>query len=194
MWTEDKIHDYLKKNINESRYIHTLGVVETAKKLAKINGEDEEKAKIAALIHDMAKCMPKDKQFEILKNNNVEIDKYLLNSPQILHGAVGAILARDIMKIEDTEILDAVKYHTTGKENMSVLEKIIYIADYIEPNRKYEEVERIRDAAFKDLDEGVFMGIENTMLHLIKGKQLIHINTINARNYLLLEIKNKQDK
>ena len=105
MWTEDKIHDYLKKNINEARYIHTLGVVETAIKLAKMNNVDEEKAKIAALIHDMAKCMPKDKQFEILKNNGVKMDKYLLNSPQILHGAVGAILAKEIMGIEDIDIL-----------------------------------------------------------------------------------------
>ncbi len=191
MWTEEKIHDYLKKNINDNRYIHTLGVVETAKKLAKLNGVDEEKAKIAALIHDMAKCMPKDKQFEILKDHGVEMDKYLLNSPQILHGAVGAILAKEIMGIEDTEILNAVRYHTTGKENMTVLEKIIYIADYIEPNRRYEGVEEIRKVAFNDLDEGVFMGIENTMLHLLREKQLIHINTINARNYLLLEIKNK---
>lgn len=191
MWTEDKIHDYLKKNINEARYIHTLGVVETATKLAKMNNVDEEKAKIAALIHDMAKCMPKDKQFEILKNNGVKMDKYLLNSPQILHGAVGAILAKEIMGIEDTDILNAVKYHTTGKENMTTLEKIIYIADYVEPNRKYEGVDKIREVVFKDLDNGVFMGIENTMLHLLKERQLIHIDTINARNYLLLEIKNK---
>ncbi len=191
MWTEDKIHDYLKKNINEARYIHTLGVVETAIKLSKMNNVDEEKAKIAALIHDMAKCMPKDKQFEILKNNGVKMDKYLLNSPQILHGAVGAILAKEIMGIEDIDILNAVKYHTTGKENMTTLEKIIYIADYVEPNRKYEGVDKIREVVFKDLDNGVFMGIENTMLHLLKERQLIHIDTINARNYLLLEIKNK---
>lgn len=191
MWTEDKIHDYLKKNINEARYIHTLGVVETAIKLAKMNNVDEEKAKIAALIHDMAKCMPKDKQFEILKNNGVKMDKYLLNSPQILHGAVGAILAKEIMGIEDIDILNAVKYHTTGKENMTTLEKIIYIADYVEPNRKYEGVDKIREVVFKNLDNGVFMGIENTMLHLLKERQLIHIDTINARNYLLLEIKNK---
>ena len=191
MWTEDKIHDYLKKNINEARYIHTLGVVETAIKLSKMNNVDEEKAKIAALIHDMAKCMPKDKQFEILKNNGVKMDKYLLNSPQILHGAVGAILAKEIMGIEDIDILNAVKYNTTGKENMTTLEKIIYIADYVEPNRKYEGVDKIREVVFKDLDNGVFMGIENTMLHLLKERQLIHIDTINARNYLLLEIKNK---
>ncbi len=191
MWTEDKIHDYLKKNINEARYIHTLGVVETAIKLSKMNNVDEEKAKIAALIHDVAKCMPKDKQFEILKNNGVKMDKYLLNSPQILHGAVGAILAKEIMGIEDIDILNAVKYHTTGKENMTTLEKIIYIADYVEPNRKYEGVDKIREVVFKDLDNGVFMGIENTMLHLLKERQLIHIDTINARNYLLLEIKNK---
>ena len=95
------------------------------------------------------------------------------------------------MGIEDIDILNAVKYHTTGKENMTTLEKIIYIADYIEPNRKYEGVDKIREVVFKDLDNGVFMGIENTMLHLLKERQLIHIDTINARNYLLLEIKNK---
>ena len=140
MWTEDKIHDYLKKNINEARYIHTLGVVETAIKLAKMNNVDEEKAKIAALIHDMAKCMPKDKQFEILKNNGVKMDKYLLNSPQILHGAVGAILAKEIMGIEDIDIL-----RCANKEAREIVQnknqeskKICYeISRGLENTRKY---------------------------------------------------------
>lgn len=191
MWSYAQIDDYLRKSLKESRYVHTLGVVQSACSLAKINGVDEEKTKIAALIHDAAKNMKIDEQYKILKENSVDMDIISENSPQILHGWVAAILAKELMGVTDEEIINAVKYHTTGRKSMSKLEKIIYIADYIEPNRDYPGVEELRKTTFSDLDKGVLMGIDNTITFVIKQGQLVHPLTIDARNYLILQMRNK---
>ena len=189
MWTIDQIHDYLKQNIGESRYIHTLGVIKTAKELARLNNEDENKAELAALVHDIAKQKPIQEQIEILKNNGIEIDIITENSPQILHGFVGAILAKSVLGIEDEDIINAIRNHTVARKNMSILEKIIYIADYIEPNRNYPGVEELRRITYDNLNEGVLQGIENTINFVMSKRQLVHPYTIDARNYLILEIK-----
>lgn len=191
MWSYAQIDDYLRKNLKESRYVHTLGVVQSACSLAKINGVAEGKTKTAALIHDAAKNMKIDEQYKILKENNVDMDIISENSPQILHGWVAAILAKELMGVKDEEIINAVKYHTTARKSMSKLEKIIYIADYIEPNRDYPGVEELRKATFSDLDKGVLMGIDNTITLVIKQGQLVHPLTIDARNHLILEMRNK---
>lgn len=191
MWSYAQIDDYLRKNLKESRYVHTLGVVQSACSLAKINGVDEEKTKVAALIHDAAKNMKIDEQYKILKENNIDMDIISENSPQILHGWVAAILAKELMGVTDEEIINAVKYHTTARKSMSKLEKIIYIADYIEPNRDYPGVEELREITFSDLDKGVLMGIDNTITFVIKQGQLVHPLTIEARNYLILEMRNR---
>lgn len=191
MWDLEKIYEYVKSSIMESRYIHTLGVIETAKSLARLNGVDETKAEIAALVHDMAKSIPIDEQTKILRNNNIEIDIVTENSPQILHGFVGSILAKELLGIEDEDILNSVKYHTIARKNMSLLEKIIYIADYIEPNRNYPGVQELRQVTFANLNEGVLRGLENTIIYVIKHGQLVHSNTMEARNYLLLDIKSE---
>ena len=190
MWTIDQIHDYLKQNIGESRYIHTLGVIKTAKELAKLNNEDESKAELAALVHDIAKQMPVPEQINILESNGITIDIITKNSPQVLHGFVGAILAKSLIGIEDEDVINAIKNHTVARKNMSTLEKIIYIADYIEPNRKYPGVDELRRVTYENLNEGVLKGIENTIAFVMSRRQLVHPDTIDARNYLILEIKN----
>ena len=162
MWSLEEINNYVKETIKGSRYSHTLGVVETAKELAKINGEDIQKAELAALIHDVAKYIPVDEQVKILEE----------------HGG-----------IEDEMVLDAVKYHTLAKKDMSTLEKIIYIADYIEPGRDFPGVEELREITREDLDKGVLKGLENTILFVIKQGNLIHPLTIEARNFLIMQEK-----
>ncbi|WP_055071416.1 bis(5'-nucleosyl)-tetraphosphatase (symmetrical) YqeK [Clostridium massiliamazoniense] len=182
-----EIIDFLINNLSEKRYKHVLGVAETAKKLAKLNGADESKAELAAMLHDIAKEMPIDEQMKILKKNNFNITEIEKASPQVLHGFVGEFLAREKFNIDDEEVLKAVAYHTTGKANMAKLEKIIYIADYIEPTRNYPGVEILRETTYKDLDEGVLMGINNTIKLLVDKNGVIHPLTIEARNYLLIK-------
>ncbi|WP_326511544.1 bis(5'-nucleosyl)-tetraphosphatase (symmetrical) YqeK [Clostridium intestinale] len=189
MWSNEEILQYLRENLKESRYEHTLGVVKTAKALAKINGVEEEKAELAALIHDSAKNMHINSMKKMLEENFEQIDDIEEKTPQLLHGKVAAIIGRNIMGIEDEEVLSAAAYHTTGKKNMTLLEKIIYIADYIEPNRVYPGVEELRKLTFEDLDKGVIVGLNNTINYILKQGGLIHPNTIEARNYLIINGK-----
>jgi len=189
MWSNEEILQYLRENLKESRYEHTLGVVKTAKALAKINGVDEEKAELAALIHDSAKNMHINSMKKMLEENFEQIDDIEEKTPQLLHGKVAAIIGKNIMGIKDEEVLSAAAYHTTGKKNMTLLEKIIYIADYIEPNRVYPGVEELRKLTFEDLDKGVIVGLNNTINYILKQGGLIHPNTIEARNYLIINGK-----
>lgn len=188
MWSNEEILQYLRENLKESRYEHTLGVVKTAKALAKINGVEEEKAELAALIHDSAKNMHINSMKKMLVENFEQIDDIEEKTPQLLHGKVAAIIGKNIMGIEDEEVLSAAAYHTTGKRNMTLLEKIIYIADYIEPNRVYPGVEELRKLTFEDLDKGVIVGLNNTINYILKQGGLIHPNTIEARNYLIINM------
>jgi predicted HD superfamily hydrolase involved in NAD metabolism len=188
----DEMKLYLKANLMEKRYTHTLGVADTAKKLAKINGISEEKAEIAALAHDVAKNLHKDKMKEIMEENNIVLSEVEENNPNLWHSIIGPIEARNKLKIDDEEILDSIRWHTTGKENMSVLTKIIYIADMIEPSRNFESVEDIRKVTFEDLDAGVYYGLTRSIDILLIRNLLIDENTIRARNYFLFDAKFKE--
>lgn len=191
MLSIEEIKLYLRENLKESRYIHTLGVADTAKKLAKINGVSEEKAEIAGLAHDVAKNLSKDRMKEIMKENNIVLSKVEENNSNLWHSIVAPVEAADKLGIKDEEILDAVRWHTTGKINMSTLTKIIYIADMIEPSRDFKGIEDIRKAAFEDLDKGVYYGLNSSIEVLLVRNLLIDENTISARNYFLLDSKFK---
>lgn len=190
MSTLNEIYKYIEENLSQSRYKHTLGVVEVAKKLAKINDVNEEKAELAALVHDVAKNMSIEKQKSILKNNNINLTEIEEKTPQILHGFVGAIIAKIDLHITDNEVLSAISCHTIAKKNMTTLEKIIYISDYIEPNRKYPGVDSLRKITFENLNKGVLKGLDNTIIFVIEQGELVHPTTLEARNQLLLELKN----
>lgn len=185
MWSEENIKNYLLKNLKTKRYEHSLGVKDTAIKLAQIYNSDEEKAKLAGLIHDCAKNMDDNQLVDICKAHGVEINEVCKESPQLLHGAAAAIIAKETMEIKDTDILNAITYHTTGRKNMSVLEKIIYISDYIEPLRNFPGVDELRRMAFQDLDKALLKSFNDTIKFVIDRGQLLHLDTIEGRNYLL---------
>ncbi|MDV4149964.1 bis(5'-nucleosyl)-tetraphosphatase (symmetrical) YqeK [Clostridium sp. AL.422] len=186
MISKDEMRIYLKNNLIENRYIHTLGVVDTAIRLAKMNKVDEEKAEIAALAHDIAKNMTIYELKEILDKNNIELSYDEEKNQELWHSMVGPIVAKEVFKIEDEEILSAMRWHTTGKENMSKLDKVIYMADMIEPNRNFPGVDALRRESFKDLDNGVLLGLNHTIKYLLNKGVPIDVNSIKARNYLLL--------
>lgn len=185
MWTETEIKRYLKENLKEDRYLHVLGVESTAERLAKIYDEDVERAKLAALIHDAAKNKTVKEIEDIIKSEGIRIDKEMSKAPVLLHGLAGAIIGKTLMGIEDEDVFNAAAYHTTGRENMSKLEKIIYLSDYIEPNRDFPGVQDIRMIALKDLDEGVLYAMDHTIRYIIKKGQILLNGTVNARNYLI---------
>ncbi|HEY5563460.1 MAG TPA: bis(5'-nucleosyl)-tetraphosphatase (symmetrical) YqeK [Clostridiaceae bacterium] len=185
MWKDKDIDDYLKENLKKERYFHSIGVMNSSLALAKLYGADEEKASLAGLIHDNAKAMPDLALIKIAKKNEFKLDKVYKAYPQLLHGFASSIIGRDVMGIEDEDILSAVACHTTGKENMNLLDKIIYIADYIEVNRNFPGVKELRELAFKDLNKAMLKAFDMTLNYVIEGGKLIHPLTIKARNYII---------
>ena len=185
-----QIYDYLKDNLTEYRYKHTLGVAETAKSLAENYGANPDKAYLAGLLHDCAKELSLEQMLKLAEKHNVEIDDLAKSSTALLHGICGAYLARDLYNIDD-EIFDAIRFHTTGKADMSLLEKIIYIADYIEPNRNFDGVKEVRELAFSDIDEAIIISCGRVIVHTVNKGGVVHPNTVEARNYLLLD--NRRD-
>ncbi|NFI93469.1 HD domain-containing protein [Clostridium botulinum] len=183
----EKMKLYLKDNLKQNRYNHTLGVVETAKKLAKINGISIEKAEIAAFAHDVAKNLSLEKMQSIIDKSNLELTNTEKENSNLWHSIIAPIEARNKLEIDNEEILDAIRWHTTGKENMSILTKIIYIADMIEPGRDFPGVEKIRQTTFENLDAGVLLGLTESMKDLLNRNLIIDLNTIKARNYFLLK-------
>ena len=161
------IADKLHKILNEHRFFHTLGVSYTAQALAMKYGYDINKAAMAGLLHDCAKSYTPDELLKICDDRAIEISNIEKDHPALLHAKVGAFLARTEYGIEDSEILNAIRYHTTGKPCMSELEKIIYVSDYIEPGRyKMNRLSEIRKKAFEDLDEALLMILEDTINYL----------------------------
>lgn len=168
-----KIKKYLKKHLTKDRYHHTLGVAYTAIAMAmRYNPETGnsnfiKRAEIAGLLHDCAKCMDNDKKLRICEKNNIPYNSFEASHPYLLHGRVGAYIAQTKFDIHDEDILQAITWHTTGRPDMSLLEKIIFIADYIEPSRNpIPELDEIRQLAFIDIDKAMEKILSNTLKFL----------------------------
>jgi predicted HD superfamily hydrolase involved in NAD metabolism len=157
----------LKKEMDESRYEHTIGVMYTCGALAMRYGYDLEKAMLAGLMHDCAKCMPNAKKLKMAEKNHLDISELERKNPFMLHAKLGALLAQKKYDIDDEEILSAIRWHTTGRPQMSLLDKIVYVADYIEPKRdKAPNLKEIRQMAFEDLDQALLKILEDTLGYL----------------------------
>ncbi len=179
-----KIEKKLRKELDADRYRHTLGVMYTAASLAMCYGEDLAKAQLAGLLHDCAKCIANDKKMKLCQKYNVEISEAEKASPYLLHAKLGAELAARTYGVEDEDVLNAIRYHTTGRPNMTLLEKIIFLSDYIEPMRtKADNLPQIRETAFRDLDEAVYMTLRDTLAYLEKGSQTLDETTYKAFQY-----------
>ena len=163
-----EIEKKLKKELDKERYAHTIGVMYTAASLAMAHQCNLGQAMYAGLLHDCAKCLSNKKLISICEKNDLPISETELQNPAaLLHAKVGSFLAKEKYEIEDDDILNAIRYHTTGRPDMSKLEKILYIADYIEPGRKHaSNLPQIRRMAFQDLDGTLFKILEDTLSYL----------------------------
>lgn len=169
-----KIRKQLAKVLDSKRYEHTQGVAYTSAALAMRYGEDVQKAELAGLLHDCAKCLDNEKKIHICKKHNIAISDAELKNPFLLHAKVGGYLTKEKYKIDDEDIINAVTYHTTGRPGMSLLEKIVYIADYIEPGRDHEpNLDEVRSLSFQDLDEALLRILEDILVHLKESKKEI---------------------
>ena len=188
----EKMKEDLKNIVSERRYIHSVGVMEMCEKLAKIYKVDVEKAKIAGLLHDNAKEMSPEEMLDYVKKNNIEITEIEKINTPILHGKIGADIAKKKYGV-DKQIEDAIKYHTTTNIKMDTLAKILYVSDKIEMNRMSDEynIQEEREVAKKDLDRAVLMIIDSNIESLIKKGKLIEQESIETRNKILIEMLKK---
>lgn len=183
----------LIEDISQNRYQHTLRVVETCKKLSKIYGADLIKTEIAALLHDSAKFSCEEKIFNKARELDALDDEIYIYNKDIIHAPLASKIAKDKYNIQDEDILNAIKYHTTGRKNMSLLEKVIFIGDFIEPSRNFDGIGKIRNLAFVDLDKSLLLALNTNLKFLLKKEKLISRDTIEARNYLMMrEIDEKE--
>ena len=181
-YSRENLMQKIQMRMSEQRFKHVLGVEETAVALAKKYGASPEKASIAALTHDYAKERP-DEEFKMVIVRD-GFDPELLNyNNAIWHGLVGASFVERELGIADAEILPAIRVHTTGAAKMSLLDKIIYVADYIEPGRDFPGVQDARAIAWADLDEAVAFETKHTLAHLLAQEQQIYPKTIETYNY-----------
>ena len=184
MLSFDEIQQRVSQWMGKKRFKHTLGVVESATQLAKLYNVDVEKARLAALLHDCAKEMPLKEMQDLVKENNYKADEELLANGNLLHGLAGMIRAKLEFSITDSEILEAIRVHTTGKVGMSTLDKVIFLADYIEPNRReIPGLSKIRQIVFQNIDQAICLSSERTIRYLEDNGNKIDPMTIKTYEF-----------
>lgn len=191
------IKDYeriVKGNMGDKRFTHCKNVSKEAAALAKIYGADEEKAQLAGILHDATKEFSFERQLQIMHDGGIILDEVESVSTNLWHAISGSVYARDVLHIEDWDVLNAIRYHTSGRKNMSLLEKIIYVADYTSAERCFDGVEHMRKCARKNLDEAILFGTAYTIADLAKHNRLVHPGAVALYNEVLLKKSSRKDK
>ena len=178
----ERFDKVLKARMGEKRYIHSINVASEAQRLAKKYGADVAKAKLAGVLHDITKETPSQEQYEIIKKCGIELDYVESSTPKLWHAIAGAGFARDIVGIDDEDVYNAIRYHTSGRANMSVLEKCVFIADFTGAERDYDGVNEMRALAEKSLEDAMAFGLSFSISDLAKRRMAIDPNSIACYN------------
>ena len=183
-----EIEKYLKSKLTPDRYTHVLSVRELALDLAKKYSADLQKVNFAALLHDCAKWMRTSEQYEAAANYEIQLDEVERHNPSLLHALIGVEFAVSHFDVDNPEILNAIRIHTTGSGKMTLIDKILYVADFAEPKRNHPEAHSVRELAYQDLNKAVLEVSRHKIEHLLAKGVLIHPYTIDAYNSALQEI------
>ncbi len=186
---EEKTLIMLSERLSPARYKHTIGVMKKSVEYAKMLGADEERVKIAALFHDCAKNLSGQELLEYAKKYGVPVDDDTLKAPHLLHGAIGAMIAKNEYGIDDEHILSIIEKHTLGSKDMSIEEKIVFLADYTEDGRKYPSSGEVRTLALKDFGTALIRCADESIKHLLSKGAYIHPQSIITRNGFIEEYK-----
>lgn len=185
----NEYYDLAKSRLSEGRYIHSRNVASCAVHLAKKYGEDPLKAETAGILHDITKELNLENQLQIVKSGGIILDDVCNKSPQLLHALTGMVYCRDELSIKDIDILNAIRYHTTARANMNLLEKIIFIADFISDERNYPDVDIMRAESEKSLEAGMIYGLSFVISDLVRRRRAVHPDALAAYNELILNNK-----
>lgn len=184
---DNKYKDIIRERMGEKRYTHSLNVADSAVKLAKKYGADAEKAYVAGILHDICKETPENEQLKIMSDFGIIISNVEKNAKKLWHAMSGAAYVENILGIKDRDILNAIRYHTTAREGMSILEKTIYIADFISADRTYDGVDELRAAAERGIGEAMDIALTFSIVELIGQGKAIHPDTLFAYNELAMD-------
>lgn len=185
----DEYKSILRERLNEKRYYHSLCVADEAKRLAEKYGGDIEKCYLAGLLHDITKNSTEEEHLQIFGNFGIILSDIERNSEKLWHAMSGSAYIENILKINDLEILDAIRYHTTAKAGMSLTAKILYLADFTSKDRNYPDVNIIRALVDKSLDEAFLYALKYSIIDLTENSRAIHPDTVNAFNETVLTME-----
>ena len=187
----EPLDEFIKNNLKESRYIHSLGVEEMAVRLAEMHGADTDKAAFAGRYHDLAKNFDNETMDAYIRK--YDLPEYLLGNNALAHSKVAAAILENEFGVDDEDVLNAVRYHTTARKDMSILEETIFVADVVEDNRTYSDLDYYQQLAYRDLDQACLEILEYTIRSLTtKGKE-IDKDTLEARDWVLNKIKETEN-
>lgn len=187
-YSRDELIEAVSSQMPAKRWEHTIGVMETAVILAKRFGADPVKAELAAILHDVAKYWPVQKLHQMMVEHALS-EELLHYDKQLWHAEVGAFVAEHEYGVTDAEVLDAIRYHTSGRIGMTLLDKVVCLADYMEPGRDFPGVNNIRELANHSLEEALAAGFDSTIGHLLSRRQIIFPLTVLARNDLIKQLE-----
>ena len=185
-----QINDYYslaENRLSEYRFNHSKMVAKAAVELARKYGADVKKAEIAGILHDITKETPQNNQLQLLKDNDIMLDSVTNANEQILHAVSGAAYAEFVLSVDDRDILNAIRYHTTARAKMSLLEKIIFVADFISEDRTYPDIDVMRAEASKSLEHGMKYALGYVIKSLVERHRCVHPDAIDAYNELIMK-------
>ena len=186
-WTDEKIITLIRSKLNADRFNHSLNVADSAKELALIYGADANKAYTAGLLHDVMKNASPEEQLGVLSEAGIELMPVERENKKLWHAIAGAAYVKFVMGIDDRDIIRAVRYHTTGRAGMSLLERIVYLADYISADRNYNGVEDMRRLCRSDSDEAILYALTFGIPDLVSKGRVIHPDSIDLYNEVIIK-------
>lgn len=186
-WTDEKIITLIRSKLNADRFNHSLNVADSAKELALRYGADADKAYTAGLLHDVMKNASPEEQLGVLSEAGIELMPVERENKKLWHAMAGAAYVKFVMGIDDRDIIRAVRYHTTGRAGMSLLERVVYLADYISADRNYNGVEDMRRLCKSDSDEAILYALTFGIPDLVSKGRVIHPDSIDLYNEVIIK-------
>ena len=191
MYNTQEYVKLIKETLSPYRFHHSMCVAEKARELAKKHGEDEEKAYVAGILHDITKEMPNDEQIKLIEENGHELAWYEKENHRIFHQMSGAAYVKNVLNITDEDIIGGIRYHTTGRENMTRFEMIIYLADFTSADRSYPDVDIMREKTDKNLLDGMLYSLKYTISDVVSHERVLHPDTLSCYNWTVNELRVK---
>jgi nicotinate-nucleotide adenylyltransferase len=187
MYNTEEYIKLIKETLSSYRFHHSMCVAEKAKELARKYGIDEEKAFVAGILHDITKEMPNDEQIKLIEENGCKLSDFEKSNHRIFHQMSGAAYVKNVLGIEDEDIISGIRYHTTGRANMTLFEMLIYLADFTSADRSYPDVDIMRQKTDESLLEGMLYSLKYTICDVVSHERTLHPDTLDCYNWVIQE-------